>query len=291
MPSANRFAFLRGTVRNHPVTVATSAATGGVLLGVFVAIQLLATPKPHSDVAGAGTAQAAVETKAKPMSETTGSAPTAEGVASAECEQQTWPHLSRACIDDYRNKNRSPRVVSTDKLDKPAIAAVEASPPASTDASGLAAPATWAPSVAFPAPLAVAPPVKTASVPPPAPEPASAATAAPEPPVAATTDAPATSQAAKNEMKEKRIAKKVKRKAKAPVKQDVGDDDSAVASGDSDDRASDDRAERRPDRSRRVVERWTERDYDVPDSRGNGERRVTVIRRGGGGLFESFFGN
>ena len=36
---------------------------------------------------------------------------------------------------------------------------------------------------------------------------------------------------------------------------------------------------------------WTERDYDVPASNGDGQRRVTVIRRGGGGLFESLFGN
>ena len=44
-------------------------------------------------------------------------------------------------------------------------------------------------------------------------------------------------------------------------------------------------------RSRRIVERWTERDYDVPDSRG-GRRQITVIRRNsGGGLFESLFGN
>jgi hypothetical protein len=92
------------------------------------------------------------------------------------------------------------------------------------------------------------------------------------------------------------------------------DDDSVVSSADSDDRnvahGRSDRSRRivgrsterdddddhitvgRADRSRRIVERWTERDYDVPDANGRGQRRVTVIRRsGGGGLFESLFGN
>jgi hypothetical protein len=298
MPSAKRLAFLRESVRNHPVIVATSAATCGVLLGVFVAVQLLATPKPRSD--SAGTAQAAIVAKAKPVAETTGSAPTGEGVASAGCEQQTWPHLSRTCIEDYRNKTRVPRVVSTDKLDKPDMAdmaAVGASPPASANELKLAAPAPWASSVASPAPPAIAPSVKTVNVPVKPPEPPAPA-AAPEPPVAASTDAQTTSQAAvkdeakeKREAKDKRFAKKAKHKPKAPVKQDVDDHDSAVASDDSDDRAADDRTDRRPGRSRRIVERWIERDYEVPDYRGGGQRRVTVIRRSGGGMFESLFGN
>jgi hypothetical protein len=39
MPSARRFALLRDTMRNHPVIVASSAASVGVLLGAFVAVQ------------------------------------------------------------------------------------------------------------------------------------------------------------------------------------------------------------------------------------------------------------
>lgn len=138
-----RFASLRDTVRNHPVIASTTAATGGVLLGAFVAVQLLATPKSPSDSAMALTA---VETKVapkpvdeikpapKPVAETTGSAPTGENVASADCEQQTWPHLSRVCMEEYRAKNRSARVVTTDKLDKPVITAIATQPPASNGA-------------------------------------------------------------------------------------------------------------------------------------------------------------
>src|SRR6476619_3931259 len=140
--SLSRFAFLRDTVRNHPVIASTTAATGGVLLGAFLAVQLLATPKFPSDSAMALTA---VETKAtpkleeeikpapKPVAETTGSAPAGENVASADCERQTWPHLSRVCMEEYRAKNRSARVVTTDKLDKldkPTVTAIETQPPA-----------------------------------------------------------------------------------------------------------------------------------------------------------------
>ena len=103
MPSLGQSAFLRGTVRNHPVIVATSAATVGVLLGAFVAFELLATPQPGVDGAPV---RAAVETKAtpKPVAETTGSAPAGDSVASADCDRQTWPYLSDNCMEEVRNK-------------------------------------------------------------------------------------------------------------------------------------------------------------------------------------------
>jgi hypothetical protein len=221
-------------------------------------------------------------------------------------------------MEEYRNKNRSPRVVSTDRLDKPAVASATA-PPA--DEGKLAAPAVWAPSVAPTAAPAVAPPIKTVSVPPQAPQPAAGAVASPAPPAvappiktvsvpqqaseppAAAPAAPApvavsaqpTSPAAlNNEGQEKRAAKKAKRKPKpeprGPAKHDMEDGGTTVASGNANDRAPADRAARRPDRSPRIVERWIERDYDVPSARGDGRRRVTVSRRGGGGIFENLFG-
>ena len=68
-------------------------------------------------------------------------------------------------------------------------------------------------------------------------------------------------------------------------------DDADVASADSDDPPSDDRIARgRADR-RRIVDRWTERDYNVPSTDGRGDRRVTVIHRdNGGGIFGNLFG-
>ena len=316
----SRFAFLRHTVRNHPVIAATTAATGGVLLGAFVAVQLLATPKLPSDSA---MALAAVETKAapkpveeiqpaKPVAETTGSAATGENAVSADCEQQTWPYLSRACMEEYRAKNRSARVVTTDKLDKPAIAAIETQPP--VQASAPASPIAVSPAPALPLPPSAnaSPPAEVAAIPAPAqqPKPAPAPAAAVASVTPATASAVATPQpdmvappaaqparaSAKSEAKEKRRAHASKRKWKAQPKafarQDVDDDGETLASVDSDERDVEDRRSSRSDRrSHRIVERWTERDYDVPDSRG-GRRQVTVIRRNSGGdLFESLFGN
>ena len=133
MPSANRFASLRDTVRNHPVIVATTAATGGVLLGGFVvgsAVCAAETADPATAAPRQGGATGRRSQTPKPAAETTGSAPAGESVASADCDQQTWPHLSRVCMEEYRSKNRSARVVSTDKLDKPTVTAIEAQPPA-----------------------------------------------------------------------------------------------------------------------------------------------------------------
>ena len=192
MPFAKRNSLMNETVRNHPVIVATTAASGGVLLGAFVVFQLFAAPQPqHLD----GTAQAAVETKAAPtqvkaQAETTGSAPASESdaskVASSECDQQTWPYLSRACIEETRAKKGGPRVVSTDKLDKPTVAAIE-TPPQSNDDVALAAPAPAAPAVSSPTPPVVAPAIATVDTPKPTPEAAPAGVAAattPEPPAA-----------------------------------------------------------------------------------------------------------
>ena len=292
MPSANRFALLRDTARNHPVVVASSAASVGVLLGAFVAVQLLATPQlrdsaPAAQATIAAKPQVAVATKveAKPVPETTGSAPSSVRTASADCDQETWPHLSPLCVEEMRSKHRS-RVISTDKPDKPAIGAIEASSPAPVEAKPAA------PVVADTAPVSSSPsPVDLTAAP-------SAVFAAPDPsPATVTSVAPPPSPPTANAeaKKEKRFAMKSKRKpkaeSKAPAKQEFGDDDAtSVASDDADDRASDGRADRRSDR-RRIVERRTEQDYDVPATNGDGQRRVIVIRRSGGGLFESLFGN
>lgn len=304
MPSAKQFAFLRDTVRNHPVVVASGAATGGVLLGACVAIQLLATPQPRVE-APAPQAALAPPAAAKPVAETTGSAPAGDSVASANCERQAWPYLSRPCMEEMRSRNRT-RVISTDKLDKPTITAIEASPPAPAIETKPAAPAPVALPGSSVAPAVQPTPVTAATPPVPAtaiqtPPAATAVLAAPEPPTAAKPAAtppakPQAPPAARHETtKEKRIAKTPTRQPKAPTqfkapkRESDDDDDSNFASNDSYNRGLEARGEGRSDR--RIVERWTERDYDVPAASGHGQRRVTVIRRGGGGLFESLFGD
>ncbi len=229
MPSASRFASLRDTVRNHPVVVASSAASVGVLLGAFVAVQLLATPQPRADSAAAPQAgiaskpQAAIASKmevkpaeAKPAPETTGSATPSDRTASVDCERETWPHLSPPCVEEKRSKHRT-RVISTDRLDQSTISAIEASPPAPSESkpatSAGANTATVSPPSSPSVGLTAAPSAVFAA---PSPSPAALASTAPPPPQ------PAANIEAK---KEKRVATKSKRKPKALAKLESDDED------------------------------------------------------------------
>ena len=138
-----------------------------------------------------------------------------------DCENETWPHLSPRCAEEMRNKNRT-RVISTDKLDKPTVTAIEATPPAAPE-SKPAAPAVA--STAPVSPPSSSPPVDLAAAP-------SAVFAAPETSPAAVTSrcAAAAQPAAEAEPKtEKRVATKSKRKPKGEpktiAKQESDDDD------------------------------------------------------------------
>lgn len=308
MPFVNRFASSVappprfGFIRNHPVIVASSAATAGVLMGGFVAVQLLATPAKVDVGATPPASQATVNTKPAPpppIAETTESAPAAppasDTVAAADCDKQTWPNLSRECM-----KNGGTRVSSTDRRDKATGGAIEASAPhgdAAKPATAPAAPPATAPATT----VATPPPAVTTAI---AHNPPSASPAMPEQPAktaavtpesamntapAAKSDPvvqPASAAArpnSKSKPKSKYAAKKSKHK---PAKQEFDDDNGidAVASEDSDERGSNLRDRR--DRSRRVVQRWIERDYGDDD----GPRRTVVIRRGDG-IFGTLFGN
>jgi hypothetical protein len=281
MPFVNRFAspFAPPTrrlsiLRNHPVLVASGAAVAGVLLGGFFAVQLLATP---AKVEPAGSApQAAAETKpAPPIAETTGSAPQSSPsqakpseVTAVDCGKQTWPYLSRDCL-----KTSDPRVVTTDRIDRS---------PSTANAASAVRPEPAKPAAAPVATVSSAP--RTASNPPPAPSSPTVSTPAVANPDAATpvaatvTESKPTAEPAQaaNAKPKPKYAKKWKRQ---PVKPEVrdGDDDNTVASGQDDEHSVD----RRPERSRRVVQRGSGRNnraYDDDD-----DRPTVVIRRGGGG--------
>jgi hypothetical protein len=279
--------------------VATTAASAGVVLGAYVAVQLLVTPPIKNDDAARSTVQATTENKTvqtateskAARAETTGQAPSGDrDGTSTDCSRQTWPYLSRNCLE--LNKS-APRVVSTDKLDQPTVDAIENRPtPERPGPSGQAT--ANAPAATTPPPAAAAP-----SAAPAAPAAATVPAAAPAP---GGVDQAAGGEAAPPKVSKTKHAKKPKQKSKP--------DDRTLAKADDDDRSltkvddNDDapvsresREERRalssPDRSRRVVERWTDREeYDVPSSDGRGQRRVTVIRRnGGGGSVERIEGN
>jgi hypothetical protein len=310
MPQTNRFAFMRDTARSHPFLVASWAAMGGILIGGVVTLKML-QPESRADKVGPSQAVAQANPVAKPapkpVAETTGAAPSGEN-ATADCDHQTWPYLSRTCMDAMQAKNRAPRVVSTDKLAKPTVNALEAAPPSTTPvpSSPVAAPPTpvtaeTAAAPASPPPAAVlsttAAGSATASVPVKAQAEAKPAQAEEKP--AQTADL----KEAKPD-KSQHVAKRAKRKPKAEarhepkaVPEDDADDNDHIANADSDDRAADD-DQRSDDRvvargrieRRHAVERRPNREYNVPADDGSGDRRFVVIRRSGGGLFGNLFG-
>jgi len=285
-PPPGPFSFLR----NHPVLLASGAASTGVLLGAYVAVQLLGTPA-KVDTAKINPATApstAVASEppppiasrpAPPIADTNGSAPAAEparsDVASVDCGKQTWPNISHDCLKG------APRVISANKPDQsttkpPASARSQtatfqnASPTNVATTTGVAAKTEPA---ATPQPGVAA---RSASAPVEPPKPAETAAAKASAPEAA--EQPPAKEATKAKIT-KRFAKRTRRK---PAKQQINDD-SFFANGDDGVRDP-----RRYDRSHRLVQR-SERD---DDDRGSDDgRRVIVIRRGGGGLFGDLFGN
>jgi len=302
MPSARRFALLRDTVRNHPVIVASSAASVGVLLGAFVAVQLLATPQPRVDSAAAlqmalapkGEAKPVPETK--PVSETTGSAPTSDRTASVDCERETWPYLSRRCMDEMQSRYRT-RVISTDKLDQSTIAAIEASSPApQPPVESKPAAADTASVSPSPSPVdLVAGPLGSVC----RPGCVAAAVTSAAPPAVATCGQCRGKEGKQRRGKKRKSASRRNPSGSPKPNSSLRRSRSSMTTmirpspaADSDERVDRrlERADRRPDR-RRIVGRSTEQDYDVPASNGDGQRRITVIRRSGGGLFEGLFGD
>jgi hypothetical protein len=119
-----------GFFANHPVLTATTAASGGVLLGAYVAMQIFAAPVPNDAkvpaTAPVAEAKPPVKQVEKPV-ETTGAAAAKEDIAVADrCEGQTWPHLTRECTEQMQ-RNRSTRAAATDRVEKPTPEAPAAS--------------------------------------------------------------------------------------------------------------------------------------------------------------------
>ena len=145
-----------GFIGNHPILMATTAASGGVLLGAYVAMQIFAAPVPNDAKVPATAPVAESKPMVKPVEkpiETTASAPAKEEAATDRCEGQTWPHLSRECSEQMQ-KNRPTRVVTTDRVEKPAPET-----PAAPRSEAVAA----LPAAVAPAPVASAPSVTTST--------------------------------------------------------------------------------------------------------------------------------
>jgi hypothetical protein len=128
---------LRGTAG-----IVIGASATGALVGALVTLAASNLLSEHPAVAQDGTQAAA---KMEPAGQPAKAEPEVLAAAgdrsnTIDCEQQTWPHVSQACIEA---KKRSVRVVSTDKLPES-----QAEPVAQTRPVAVAAVASPSPSSA-----------------------------------------------------------------------------------------------------------------------------------------------
>jgi len=256
MPSPKRELFFR----NHPVLVACSAASVGAVLGGYVMFVLFG-PAPPGEATALGNA-------------------TADGhpavSASVPCDEQAWPYLSRACIEDSQSRTSRSRIVTTDRPAEQARAPAPEKRPAPPIAEVPAAPHPTATAAAGSEPQT----------------PAENAAPASHTDGSAGVDAEEAGNAAKAKPagEKKRVAKKAKRKPRvmSPDEEDSDFARDAAVAGDDEGRNVD----RRSSRSRRAAERVVVRSDDDEDD--GGSRRIVVIRRSNapfeGGLFGGLFG-
>jgi hypothetical protein len=293
-------------------------------------------------------AERPAEVAAKPLVETTGSAPplrikdeapakTAEADVpaktemSSECDQQTWPYITQQCLVEREAAQRKVRVITTDRIAPPVVSAIEAErdvqrvrekpakaaePPRDTVAAALTEPkpepapqaATKRDTDVKPEELAKEQSLAAVVFNPTSATPKAATIETPKPaaaeqkPVAeAPQAAPAVEPAPKRAASHDRPHKAATNGTHTKSARDIRSQEAKRRAP-----AQDAHAEHLPRArsSTRVVERWTEREYEVPTETG-GRRRVIVRSndarptveyrpaaeyRPSGGLFGALFG-
>jgi hypothetical protein len=307
------------------LSAASVAAVGAVFGAFYLGTVFSNAPRETNSVATAettGSASPQDHTQKQEMQ--TASAASAETSDAANCREQTWPYIARPCLANEKDE-RGVRVISTDKLADPVIGMVEAppdamigrkaappkaqaapAPAAANTSAGVAAlksgaalgAITISPAAAAPSQTPEQPPEPSVAASPPPiespPPPAEAPTASPQPAAQAAVEP----QAAPDKRIEKSKRKTVKRKDDRLKESDRF----RTATTQSDDEEDEPVVERRSGRIKgRIVERWTERDYDVRSEERGGTRRVVVTDRddsygermvpaGRGGGFPNIFG-
>ncbi len=295
---------LSGSPAKAPANVAKAIETSGS------APQMAAKVEPAAPAKTAPAKAAPIESSpAKPVEQVAASKEIGT-TAAADCQEQTWPYIARPCLANETGQpgKRGVRVISTDKLADPVIGVVEAPPAAVTNRfernaaaqqqlppppAMVAAPATPAakpePVVAakVEAPKVESPKAEAAMI-----NPVQSVGKLPVEPALSTSAMPVLQPAfaADNERaqvapeKPKRNSRKAKKEQPVPIDdtEDVASGDREVASSDEQNTRSERRRGKRGERPR-IVERWIERDYDVPSASQSGERkRVIIINRGRG---------
>jgi hypothetical protein len=305
-------------IRFHmsPVAIAmTAGAIGSICGALFVAVLAmpstqssdLAQSRPAETTGAAGSVQEQQPVKTDmPPAATAEAAASSSGddeskrAAAAECDRQAWPYITQQCLAERSAGQRRVRVITTDNIAAPVVDAIETSrelpgargerrqdmkakePPAAPTASApvVAAPADPARGVEAKA----APAVEASAAPAPqhtSPGEGGVATAASVVPAAAPVVESKPQHASVKEERGKKARDRRKREAKSRrTSPPERDDDEAGDTGSRTTRAVE-RDDSGSDRRGRIVERWTEREYDVPSYNGSQRRRVIVIRRDG----------
>ena len=293
------------------LTAASIAAIGAVGGAFYLGTVFSNAPLETKSVAATETTGSARASGNAPKEETQAAASEpapVEAADAANCRAQTWPYIARPCLANDKSLanekgERGVRVISTDKLADPVINVLETPPdavinrktapqePSKTQAAASAPAAAnnsasaEAPSLKSGASLgAIA--ISPAAAPTQTPEPVVAAAPLPtEPPVVApaTLQQPAVQATAAAEPQAAPEKRPEKSKRKAAKRQDERFKESESfknATAQSDDDDDEPVVEKKNGRIKgRIVERWTERDYNVPSHDGRGTRRVIVTDR------------
>ena len=301
------------------LTAASVAAIGAVCGAFYLGTVFSNVPLETKSVAATETTGSALVPDNAPREETQAAANEPAPVAAADaanCREQTWPYIARPCLANSKDLasekglanekgERGVRVISTDKLADPAISAVETPPDAVINRKTAQPPKTQAaasaPAAANNPASAEAPSLKSgaslgavaispaAAAPVQTPEPVVATSTSPVEPPAQPVVAPAppqqpavqaTTAVEPQALPEQRPEKSKRKAAKRQDERFKENERIKTVTAPSDDDDDEPVIEKKSGRIKgRVVERWTERDYNVPSHDGGGTRRVIVTNR------------
>jgi hypothetical protein len=272
--------------RNRPSAIAAAAGGIGLVCGALaMAMTAQPTPPPTERHQAAVQVPSQGPVAARPLAETTGTAPravrpdtpTAETAATptSDCDAQAWPYITRECLAKRHAERSRVRIITTDRITPPAPVVGEPNRTAVASPASMHETKPQARAAVIAAAETPAETIAVESVPLPLPRPDVASAKLANENVAggiAEMPAPAPSKRARNARLQQREQGSLRRAA-----QSVRGEDRVTEM----------------DRPRgRVVERWTEREFDVPSERGMQRRRV-IVRSGGGyppGPFGAMFG-
>lgn len=292
MPSQRMSVFqaVLNRFRNRPSAIAAAAGGIGLVCGALaMAMTAQPTPPPTERHQAAVQVPSQGQVAANPLVETTGTAPRAvrpdtptaaldtAATPTSDCDAQAWPYITRECLAKRHAERSRVRIITTDRITPPAPAVVVLSRTAEAPPSSVSVHETksQAPAAVI---AAAEVPVETIAV-------ESVPLPLPRPDVVSAT---LVNETAASEIAEKPAPAPSKRARNARLQQrEQGSLRRAAQSVRGEDRVTE------MDRPRgRVVERWTEREFDVPSERGMQRRRV-IVRSGGGhppGPFGAMFG-